>query len=82
MKPKIVIAFMLVAIMFLAGCIPSDKSKKRLRRVTVFIGIDVSGSFYKSGNYEDSLKFIAHYIYGHIQDSRTDRSGFERVACA
>lgn len=34
--------------------------------MTMFIGIDVSGSFQNTGNYNDALRFAAHYIYGHL----------------
>jgi hypothetical protein len=34
--------------------------------MTLFIGIDVSGSFQNTGNYNDALRFTAHYIYGHL----------------
>ena len=35
-------------------------------RLTLFVGVDASGSFYNSGDYDDALSFLAHYIYGHI----------------
>lgn len=35
-------------------------------RLSLFIGIDVSGSFVNSGHYEDSINFLAHYIYSHL----------------
>jgi hypothetical protein len=37
-------------------------------RQALFIGIDASGSFLRSGHYEDSLAFLAHYLYGHINE--------------
>ncbi len=33
---------------------------------SLFIGVDASGSFLQSGHYEESLNFLAHYIYGHL----------------
>jgi hypothetical protein len=33
----------------------------------VFIGLDVSGSFLRSRYFDDSLEFLAHYIYGHLK---------------
>ncbi|HUK56084.1 MAG TPA: hypothetical protein VLY20_05440 [Nitrospiria bacterium] len=35
---------------------------------TLFIGIDASGSFRGSGYYDDALSFLAHYIYGHLNE--------------
>jgi hypothetical protein len=31
------------------------------------IGIDVSGSFRATGNYDDAIDFTAHYLYGHLR---------------
>ena len=46
------------------GCNP--QSSKPQPRLTLFIGIDTSGSFRASGFYDDALSFLAHYIYGHV----------------
>lgn len=35
-------------------------------RLSLFIGVDVSGSFVNSGYYEDSIDFLSHYIYAHL----------------
>jgi hypothetical protein len=35
-------------------------------RSTMFIGIDVSGSFQKSGRYDDAITFAAYYIHAHL----------------
>lgn len=35
-------------------------------RSTMFIGIDVSGSFQKSGRYDDAIRFAAYYIQAHL----------------
>ncbi len=37
-----------------------------MKRETIFIGIDTSGSFTKLPYYKDSIRFISYYIYGHI----------------
>lgn len=50
----------------LAACAPkTDKQKPRL---TMFVGVDTSGSFRSSGYYDDSMAFLAHYLYGHLND--------------
>jgi hypothetical protein len=41
---------------------PSDRSG----RPALFVGVDTSGSFLRAG-YEDSLTFLAHYLYGHLK---------------
>jgi hypothetical protein len=41
---------------------------ERKPRMTLFIGIDASGSFRGSGYYDDSLSFLAHYLYGHLNE--------------
>ncbi|UCC47418.1 MAG: hypothetical protein JSV41_07875 [Gemmatimonadota bacterium] len=48
----------------LATCIPQESEREA--RMTLFVGIDVSGSFQNTGHYSDALRFAAHYIYGHL----------------
>ncbi len=38
----------------------------RRARSTLVIGIDVSGSFASTGNYNDAIEFASHYLYGHL----------------
>ncbi|MFQ5865940.1 MAG: hypothetical protein ACE5IW_12000 [bacterium] len=35
-------------------------------RLSMFVGVDISGSFVKSPYYDDSINFLAHYIYSHL----------------
>lgn len=35
-------------------------------RLSMFIGVDISGSYINSGHFEESLKFLSHYIYAHM----------------
>ncbi|MBI3622081.1 MAG: hypothetical protein HY208_07850 [Nitrospirae bacterium] len=37
-------------------------------RMALFIGVDASGSFERSGYYDDALSFLAHYLYGHLNE--------------
>lgn len=54
----------LIALLFtLPGCSPPTEQTPRL---SMFIGIDVSGSFVNSGNYENAISYLAHYIYAHL----------------
>lgn len=38
----------------------------REARLTLVVGIDVSGSFQNTGQFNDAMRFTAHYIYGHL----------------
>ncbi len=49
-----------------SGCSFFQSDGKPKPRLTMFIGVDISGSFMKSGNYDDSLEFLAHYLYSHL----------------
>lgn len=45
----------------LTGC---DQAPKP--RLSLFVGVDISGSFINSAYFDDSIDFLAHYIYGHL----------------
>jgi len=51
------------------GCSLFNSNAKPQPRLTMFIGVDISGSFLNSGYYEDSLNFLSHYIYSHLNGS-------------
>ncbi len=53
-----------LALVLTAACNLQQGEKKP--RLTLFIGVDASGSFFSTEDYEDSLSFLAHYIYGHM----------------
>ncbi|MBL0349683.1 MAG: hypothetical protein IPP68_04835 [Elusimicrobia bacterium] len=36
-------------------------------RLSLFVGIDISRSFLEGPNYEDSMDFLAHYLYAHLK---------------
>ncbi len=58
------VRILLVALLLLApGCTSSDAEKLRL---SLFVGVDVSGSFSKTPHFKDALRFLSHYIYGHL----------------
>lgn len=48
------------------ACEPPQTAREA--RMTMFIGIDVSGSFQNTGHFDDALHFAAHYIYGHLNE--------------
>jgi hypothetical protein len=35
-------------------------------RLSMFIGVDISGSFMNGGYFDDAIDFMAHYIYAHL----------------
>ena len=41
--------------------------KQKTPRSTIFIGVDVSGSFSRTSNFRDGVRFLSYYIYGHIE---------------
>ncbi len=55
----------LLSAVLAGGCLPEEAQQRP--RLVLFLGIDVSGSFQNTGNYNDALRFAAHYIYGHMQ---------------
>jgi hypothetical protein len=36
-------------------------------RLVMFVGVDMSGSFLKGPNFDDSLHFLARYLYAHLK---------------
>ncbi|UCD24854.1 MAG: hypothetical protein JSW51_02750 [Gemmatimonadota bacterium] len=56
-----------MAIAAIAGlaCTPTGETTRQARS-TLVIGIDVSGSFRATGNYDDAIDFASHYLYGHL----------------
>ena len=58
------LAAVLSSALLLAGC--GLDGTEKIPRTTLFIGVDTSGSFENSGHYDDAMRFLAHYIYGHL----------------
>lgn len=51
-----------LAVVF-SGCSLEGEPNPRL---SLFIGVDVSGSYVTSGHYDESISFLANYIYAHL----------------
>ncbi len=63
-KLKIAYILLFTLVLLLHGC--DFGGNKPNPRLSMFVGVDISGSF-KNGNYfEDSINFLAHYLYSHI----------------
>ena len=59
----ILLLFLLALLVNRCGWADAGDAKPRM---TMFIGVDISGSFMNSEYYEDSLDFLAHYLYSHL----------------
>jgi len=68
-KQHVLCALLLCGI-FLAGCTAVAPDAPVKPRLTMFVGVDISGSFMQSGHYDDALDFLAHYLYGHLHGIR------------
>lgn len=57
----------IIFIAALCGCdwINSDK-QSQTPRLSMFVGLDISGSFIKTKYFDDSINFLAHYLYAHL----------------
>lgn len=56
----------LLMIFLCLSCNFAKEEKKKTPRSTIFIGIDVSGSFTKSKMFKDGMKFLGQYIHAHL----------------
>ena len=58
----------------LSGCEKMGSAQADTPRVSLFVGVDISGSFMNGPHFEDSIEFLAHYLYGHLHGT----GGLER----
>lgn len=56
--------FLLAVLVACGGAARADETETP--RLSLFIGVDMSGSFLKSGYYEDAIEFLSHYVYAHL----------------
>ena len=63
---NIVPVLLLLGVTAVAGCDAAGGAESDTPRQSLFIGVDISGSFMNSGHFNDSLEFLAFYIYGHL----------------
>ena len=61
-----ILVLILFVLVVLNGCGLLNSQADPKPRLTMIIGVDISGSFMKSGYYEDSLDFLANYLYCHL----------------
>lgn len=49
-----------------SGCALMGGDSTPKPRLSMFVGVDISGSFMQSGYFDDSINFLATYLYGHL----------------
>lgn len=54
---------LLVGLLLASGCTFGQPEEPRL---SLFVGVDVSGSFAQTPHFKDSLRFLSYYLYGHL----------------
>ncbi len=59
-------AILLVCALGATGCDTGNGKNADQPRLSMFVGVDVSGSFVKSGYYDDAIDFLANYLYAHL----------------
>lgn len=57
------VTLLLIALLLAPGCGVTQREEPRL---SLFVGIDVSGSFTQTPHFKDSLRFLSYYLYGHL----------------
>jgi hypothetical protein len=60
-----ILSLVSLACLWIAGCaaLSGDAEKPRL---SLFVGVDISGSFMKGRYYDDGIEFLSHYLYAHL----------------
>jgi hypothetical protein len=53
-----------VLAVLVSGC--DSGGGKENPRLSMFVGVDISGSFMRGGHYDDAIDFLAHYLYSHL----------------
>ena len=67
LKYKIIIVALVAMLAAQSGCqFVGNANTKPNPRLSMFIGVDVSGSFMNSGYFDDSIDFLAYYIHSHL----------------
>jgi len=56
----------LLCALILSGGGSARADEPETPRLSLFIGVDISGSFMKSGYYDDAIDFLSRYIYAHL----------------
>lgn len=65
-KFRIALLVMLSPLILFNGCDFMVGGGTPKPRLSLFVGVDISGSFMNSKYYDDSINFLAHYLYSHL----------------
>ncbi len=65
MRKIIFSLWVIILFVSIAGC-NFDKKGNRTQQSSIFIGIDVSGSFTRTKSFKDGVGFLSYYLYGHL----------------
>lgn len=63
--PKLLAGFLAATALLVAGC--GQMTEKPKPRLVMFVGMDVSGSYLRGPHFQDSMDFLAHYLYAHLK---------------
>lgn len=63
-KGKWIILILVFQLLLFSGCGSLETTPKP--RLSMFVGVDISGSFMNSKYFDDSINFLAHYLYSHL----------------
>lgn len=67
LRRRLIILALATKIVLLSGCQALNKGANAENpRLSMFVGVDISGSFMNSGYFDDSIDFLAHYLYNHL----------------
>lgn len=64
MKRILLIMFLFSTL--LSGCDTGKGEEEEKPRLSMFVGVDISGSFMRGSYYDDAINFLAHYLYSHL----------------
>ena len=66
-KMKLILIALIAALLALCGCnIAGKNAQADTPRTSLFIGVDISGSFMNGPYFDDSIDFLSNYIHGHL----------------
>jgi hypothetical protein len=65
-RPTFRLALACMGLWLLSGCSFFNFDEKPQPRLVMFVGVDVSGSFLKGKYFDDSVDFLARYLYAHL----------------
>lgn len=66
-KVNLILIILIASALALSGCnVVGKNAKADTPRMSMFIGVDISGSFMNGAYFDDSIEFLANYIHTHL----------------